>query len=159
MTQLINITQDKTPADSTTIMTEVVYPNDTNPMGMLQGGRLIQWMDTASAVCAQLHAEKIAVTVSLNKVRFKQPARTGDIISITAKITRAFDTSMEIFVSATAKKVLLPESYAVSEAYFTFVAVDEDGKPAAIPRLVPQNNNEKAAYKSALLRKMQQQSK
>lgn len=150
---------NKKPLDSTTVMTEVVYPNDTNPMGMLQGGRLIQWMDTASAVCAQLHAERIAVTVSLNKVKFKQPARTGDIISITAKITRAFDTSMEIFVSAKAKKVLSPEQLEVGEAYFTFVAIDENGKPAIIPKLVPQNTIEKAAYKSALLRKMQQQTR
>lgn len=156
MAHLLNITQEKKPADSATIMTEVVYPNDTNPMGMLQGGRLIQWMDTASAVCAQLHAEKIAVTVSLDKVIFKNPARTGDIISINAKITRAFDTSMEIFVSATARKVLAPETYAVGEAYFTFVALDELGKPAAIPRLIPQNGGEKAAHKAALLRKMNQ---
>src|SRR5262245_12179827 len=96
---------EKSPSSSEIITTQVVYPNDTNPMGMLQGGKLLQWMDTASAVCAQTHAERIAVTVSLNKVIFKNPAKTGDIITIKAKVTRAFGTSMEILVRAWARKV------------------------------------------------------
>ena len=78
----------KAPAISETVKTEVVCPNDTNPMGMLQGGRLVQWMDIAAAVCAEIHAEKICVTAMINKVDFKHPAFVGDIITIRAKITR-----------------------------------------------------------------------
>ena len=80
----------KSPKDSETIMTQVVCPNDTNPMGILQGGKLVQWMDIASAVCAQNHAENICVTASIDSVKFKSPAKVGDIITIKAKITRAF---------------------------------------------------------------------
>ena len=100
------IKKEKVPADSITVKTEVVCPNDANPMGMLQGGRLVEWMDIAAAVCAQTHSGKICVTASINQVDFNQPAKTGDIITITATITRAFNTSMEIFVQAFARKVL-----------------------------------------------------
>lgn len=86
----------KTPKHSETIMTEVVCPNDTNPMGILQGGRLVQWMDIASAVCTQNHAEHICVTASIDSVKFKSPAKVGDIITIKARITRSFNSSMEI---------------------------------------------------------------
>ena len=143
----------KSPADSETIMTEVVYPNDTNPMGMLQGGRLIQWMDTASAVCAQTHAERIAATVSLDKVVFKSPAKTGDIITIKAKITRAFNSSMEVFVQAWARRVLSRETKLINEAYFTFVALDEQAKPVAVPKVKPVSATEKLHYRQALARK------
>ena len=143
----------KSPAESETTMTEVVYPNDTNPMGFLQGGKLMQWMDTASAVCAQTHAEKIAVTVSLDKVIFKKPARLGDIITIKAKITRAFDTSMEIFVQAWARKVTSREAYFINEAFFTFVALDEHAKPSEIPEVNPITAEEKEHYIQAAQRK------
>ena len=113
----------KAPAISETVKTEVVCPNDTNPMGMLQGGRLVQWMDIAAAVCAEIHAEKICVTAMINKVDFKHPAFVGDIITIRAKITRAFNTSMEIFVQASSRKVLTGKNIVISEAFFIFVAV------------------------------------
>jgi len=134
-------------------MTEVVYPNDTNPMGMLNGGRLVQWMDTASAVCAQTHAERIAATVSLDKVVFRSPAKIGDIITIKARITRAFNSSMEIFVQAWARKVLSRETKLINEAYFSFVALDEQAKPVAIPKVKPGTAEEKMHYKQALIRK------
>ena len=146
---------EKLPSESETIMTEVVYPNDANPMGMLQGGKLIQWMDTASAVCAQTHSERIAVTVSLDKVLFKNPAKVGDIISIKAKMTRAFETSMEIFVQAWARKVISRETHLIMEAYFVFVALDDNAKPTQIPRLIPETNEEKLRYQQALIRKEQ----
>jgi acyl-CoA hydrolase len=148
--------REKSPSESETIMTEVVYPNDTNPMGMLQGGKLVQWMDTASAVCAQTHAEKIAATVSLDKVFFKKPAKTGDIITIRAKITRAFNSSMEIFVQAWARKVLSREKYLINEAYFTFVALDDDAHPVLVPKVKPVTADEKLHYKQALARKTKQ---
>jgi acyl-CoA hydrolase len=96
----------KSPSDSVIIKTEVVCPNDTNPMDILQGGRLVEWMDIAAAVCAQTHSGKICVTASINQVDFNAPAKIGDIITINASITRAFHSSMEIFVQAFARKVL-----------------------------------------------------
>ena len=83
----------KNVADSETIKTEVVCPNDANPMGLLQGGRLVEWMDIGAAVCAQTHSGKICVTASINQVDFNAAAKVGDIITIYARITRAFTTS------------------------------------------------------------------
>lgn len=134
-------------------MTEVVCPNDTNPMGILQGGRLVQWMDIASAVCAQNHAEHICVTASIDNVKFKSPAKVGDIITIKARITRSFHSSMEIFVQAWAKKVLSQKAYLINESYFTFVALDDNAKPVSVPPVRPVSPHEKAEYVNAEKRK------
>ncbi|TND05359.1 MAG: thioesterase superfamily protein [Bacteroidetes bacterium] len=143
----------KKPGDSETIMTEVVCPNDTNPMGFLQGGRLMQWMDIGSAVCAQSHAGTICVTASIDEVKFKLPARIGDVISIKAKITRAFSTSMEIFVQAWSKKITSSESQLINEAFFTFVAIDDQARPVKVPPVHPQSKTEKLLFEGALKRK------
>lgn len=139
----------KKSSDSEAIVTEVVCPNDTNPMGILQGGRLVQWMDIASAVCAQNHAEKICVTASIDSVKFKMPAKIGDIITIKAKVTRVFNTSMEIHVIAWAKKIVSQKAYLINEAYFTFVALDDNGKATGVPQIKPSTPEEKKFYLSA----------
>lgn len=145
--------KSKTPKQSETIMTEVVFPNDTNPMGMLQGGRLVHWMDIASAVCAQNHAEHICVTASIDSVKFKAPAKVGDIITIKAKITRSFNSSMEIFVQAWAKKVITQKAYLINEAYFTFVAIDDNANTTPVPLVNPKTEEEKREYFAAEERK------
>ena len=143
----------KTPSESETIKTEVVCPNDTNPMGILQGGRLIQWMDIAAAVCAQTHAGKICVTASIDHVDFKMPAKLGDILTITARITRAFNTSMEIFVQTHAMKIGSEKKVLINEAYFTFVALDENAHPAPVTQLKPVTEEEIKRYAEAQKRK------
>ena len=143
----------KKPSDSETIKTEMVCPNDSNPMGILQGGRLVEWMDIAAAVCAQTHAGKICVTASINQVDFYEAAKIGDIITISSKITRAFNTSMEIFVQSFARKVLAGKKYLISEAYFTFVALDDNGKAAPVIAVKPVTASEKKQYNAALYRK------
>jgi acyl-CoA hydrolase len=148
------IQKSRSPKYSETIMTEVVCPNDTNPMGILQGGRLVQWMDIASAVCSQNHAEHICVTASIDSVKFKAPARVGDIITIKAKITRSFKSSMEIFVQAWAKKIISQRAYLINEAYFTFVAIDDNSKPTLVPSIKPITKIEKEQFINAYKRKL-----
>jgi acyl-CoA hydrolase len=143
----------KIPAASVTIKTEVVCPNDTNPMGILQGGRLVEWMDIAAAVAAQTHSGKICVTASINHVDFNAAAKVGDIITIKAVITRAFNTSMEIFVQAFARKVLADQKYQISEAYFSFVALDETGKAVPVISVRPVSQLEKNQFDEAMVRK------
>lgn len=128
-------TPGKSPALSLTTKTEVVCPNDTNPMGILQGGRMLQWMDIAAAICAQRHAEKICVTASIDSVKFNCPVRIGDIVTITAVVEKAFTTSMRILVTATAMNPVSRETHHVNEAVFTFVALDDRGRPVAVPAL------------------------
>lgn len=145
--------QAKKTIHSEAVRTEVVCPNDTNPMGLLQGGRLVEWMDVASAVCAQTHAGKICVTASIHQVDFKAAANVGDIITIYAKITRAFTSSMEIFTQAFARKVHDEKKYLISDAYFTFVALDENGKAASVIAVAPATKIEKERYEAALIRR------
>lgn len=149
----------KTPGDSETIMTEIVFPNDTNPMGILQGGRLIHWMDIASAVCAQIHSENIAVTVSIDKVYFRKAAHLGDIVTIKAKITRVFKTSMEIYVEVWARPVKCSDQFLTNHAYFTFVALDSNAQPVIVPEINPVTDEEKKQYLTALKRKKERNSK
>ncbi len=144
----------KAPKHSETIMTQIVFPNDTNPMGILQGGRLVHWLDTAAAICSQNHAEHICVTASIDSVKFKAPAKVGDIVTIKAKVTRAFTSSMEIFVQAWAKKVLTQKEYLINEAYFTFVAIDDNANPTQVPGLKPSTDKEKIEYQLAEERKL-----
>jgi acyl-CoA hydrolase len=152
--QLMKKTREgKSPKESETIKTEVVFPNDTNPMGMLQGGRLVQWMDIAAAVCAQTHAGKICVTASIDRVAFNASARVGDIVVVRAVATRAYTTSMEIYVMASARNIINREEHRVSEAYFTFVALDSHAHPTAVPPLVPETSEELQRHKGALVRK------
>lgn len=143
----------KTPALSRTIKTEVVCPNDTNPMGMLQGGRLVQWMDIAAAVSAQNHAGKICVTATIDSLKFKCSARIGDILTIQAQVTRAFNTSMEIYVTASAKNVQSQKTYSVAEAYLIFVALDDHARLTAVPSVKPENTLERKLYRDAATRK------
>lgn len=144
----------KIPAESAIIKTEVVCPNDTNPIGILQGGRLVEWMDVAAAICAQTHSEKICVTASIKHVDFKVAAKIGDIILVNAIITRSFQTSMEIFVQSFARNVLKGKNRLISEAYFTFVALNEDETvtPVIIP-VKPVSISEKKQFRSALKRR------
>lgn len=143
----------KTPGDSETTMTEVVFPNDTNPMGIVQGGRIVHLMDIASAVCAQVHSGRIAVTASIDKVFFKQPAKLGDVLTIKAKITRVFTTSMEIYVEVFTKRLPEMKSMLTNSAYFTFVALDEKAVPANILPLRPVTAEEKKQFSDAFKRR------
>lgn len=143
----------KTPSESKTIMTEVVLPNDTNPMGILQGGRIIQWMDIASAIVAQTHSECICVTASVDQVAFKNPAHTGDIVLIKARITRAFHSSMEIYVQAWARKVTSKDEKLINEAWFTFVAIDANTNATQVPEVEPETEKEIELYEGALKRR------
>lgn len=149
----MNNKESKTVSASETIATQVVCPNDTNPMGILLGGRLVEWMDMAAAVCAQLHAEKICVTASIDSMDFKAPVRLGDIISITAKVTRTFTSSMEIFVQAYSRNAKSDRKILVNEAYFTLVALDENARPVPVPVLNPVTEDELNLYNSAGQRK------
>lgn len=141
--------KEGTPAASMAVKMEVVCPNDTNPLGILQGGRMVQWMDLASAICAQNHAGFICVTASIDSVSFKTPAQNGDIITIRSKVTRAFRTSMEIHAVAWKKNTRIKKEMMINEAFFTFVAVDDAGNPLRIPPINPVSKEEKEAFTDA----------
>src|SRR5215471_10090130 len=111
--------------DSQVEMTELVLPNDTNQLGNLLGGRLMEWMDIAAAVAAQRHSNRICVTAGVDDLVFHQPIRLGEVVTLRASVNRAFGTSMEVGVQVTSENQLTGERKTANTAYLTFVAVDE----------------------------------
>lgn len=137
-------------SDSHTVMTEMIMPNDTNPMGNLMGGNLLRWMDVASAICAGKHCERHVVTASVDHVSFQKPIRVGEVITIESSVTRAFRTSVEVFVEVFAADIMGHHARRCNSAYFTFVALNqENGEPVEVPPVLPLTEIEQQRYESA----------
>jgi len=143
----------KKPTDSLIIMTEIVLPNDTNVFGNLMGGRLMYWMDIAAALAAQKHCNAPVVTASVDNISFESPIKLGNAVHIEAKITRAFNTSMEIYLKVWGEDLMQQYKYKSNEAYYTFVALGADKKPIPVSQLIPETNEEKKLFDGALRRR------
>lgn len=135
--------------DSKSEMSEVVLPNDTNPLGALLGGRLMHWIDVAGALAAHRHAKSYVVTASIDHLDFLTPVHVGDLVILRATVNRAFNTSMEIGVKVFVENYITGENRVVSTAYLTFVAVDRHGRRRAVPPVIPQTDEEKRRYEDA----------
>src|SRR5437773_1848569 len=143
----------KKPSDSLTVMTEVVLPNDTNVFGNLMGGRLMYWMDIAAAIASQKHCNAPVVTASVDNISFQNPIKLGNTVHIEAKVTRAFNTSMEIFLRVWGEDHQQQYKYKSNEAYYTFVALDPNRRPRIVPQLMPESEEEKKLFEGALRRR------
>ncbi|SFB93383.1 Acyl-CoA hydrolase [Parapedobacter composti] len=139
--------------ESFTIMNELVLPNDTNTLNNLMGGRLLHWMDIAAAISAQKHCNRIVVTASVDNVSFKHPVKLGDVISIEAQVTRAFNTSVEVRLVVWAQNIPSGTRVRSNEAFYTFVAIDQNGRTITVPQLIPETDEEKRLYNEALQRR------
>lgn len=145
--------QSKSAAESITIMTELVLPNDTNLFGNLMGGRLMYWMDIAAALSAQKHCNAPVVTASVDNISFENPIKLGNVVHIEAKITRAFNTSMEIHLKVWGEDLTQQFKYKSNEAYYTFVALDPNRKPRPVAPVLAETPDEKKLYDGALRRR------
>ncbi|MGV3529172.1 MAG: acyl-CoA thioesterase [Flavisolibacter sp.] len=143
----------KKPADSLTLMTEIVLPNDTNVFGNLMGGRLMYWMDIAAAIAAQKHCNAPVVTASVDNISFENPIKLGNTVHIEAKVSRAFNTSMEVHMRVWGEDFQHQYKYKSNEAYYTFVALDPNRKPRRVPQLVPETEDEKMLFDGAIRRR------
>lgn len=139
--------------DSFVTMTELVLPNDTNGLNNLMGGRLMHWMDIVSAIAAQKHSNRIVVTASVDNISFSEPIQIGNTVTLTAFVTRAFNSSMEVYIEVTAEDIPADKKMQTNRAFFTFVAVDQTGKPIDVPELVTETDFEKELYDGALRRR------
>ena len=143
----------KTPSQSRAILTEIVLPNDTNNLNNLMGGRLLHWMDIAAAITAHRHCNRTCVTASVNNVSFEHPIPKGSIVTLEANISRAFSSSMEIFIDVWTEDTLSGNKTKCNEAIYTFVAVDAMGKPAKVSEVNPETELEKKRFDGALRRR------
>lgn len=140
--------------DSFTTLSELVLPNDTNMIDNLMGGRLLHLIDIVAGIAAQKHSDRLCVTASVDNVSFTRSIPLGSIVTLSAQVTRAFNTSMEIHVEVKAKNIPKRiEEYKANEAFITFVAVDDAGMPVKVPELIPETTKEKELYTSAMRRR------
>ena len=143
----------KKPSETLTIATKVVLPNDTNTHGNLFGGQLLAWMDVTAAVSAQRHCRRVVVTASVNNVSFGKPIKESSIVTLEAKVSRAFNSSMEIFIDVYVEDLVSGKREKRNEAIYTFVAVDQNGGPIKVPEIIPETEEEKERFNGALRRK------
>ncbi len=143
----------KNPSESLIVMTELVLPNDTNLYGNLMGGRLMYWMDIAAALSASKHCNAPVVTASVDNISFESPIKLGNVVHIEAKLTRAFNTSMEIHMKVWGEDLTHQYRYKSNEAYYTFVALDPNRKPRPVAPVLPVTEEEKKLFDGALRRR------
>jgi len=144
----------KTPSQTETTMTEMVLPNDTNPLKNLMGGKIMHFMDIAGAIVAQKHSNCAVVTASVDNISFQKPIPLGSVVTIEAKITRAFTTSMEVRINVYAEYIPDNNKFKSHEAYFTYVALNMDTKkPTQVPKLKPESEIEKKDFENAEVRR------
>jgi len=143
----------KTAKESFAVTTEIVLPNDTNTLGNLMGGRLLHLMDITAAISAHRHCRRVVVTASVNNVAFNHPIKLADIVTIEAKVSRAFSTSMEVFIDVWVENHSTGVKTKCNEAIYTFVAVDQIGSPIGVPELIPETEEEKQRFAGSLRRR------
>jgi acyl-CoA hydrolase len=143
----------KHPAESMTILTDLVLPSETNPLNNLFGGELLARMDRAASIAARRHSRRIAVTASVNHVAFNRAIPLGSVVTVEAKITRSFRSSMEIFIDVWVEDRETGNRSKANEAIYTFVAVDDMGRPVEVPPVIPETILEKERFEAALRRK------
>lgn len=134
-------------------MTELVLPQHTNTLGNLMGGNLMHWMDIAAAISAMRHCNCPVVTASVDNVSFANPIKLGNLLTIESKVTRAFNTSMEVYLRVYGEDLSAQYKYLSNEAYFTFVALDPNGRPRRVPEVIAETDKEKAMFDDALRRR------
>ncbi len=143
----------KKPSESEVTMTEIVLPNDTNALHNLRGGKILHWMDIASAISAGKHTQSVCVTAAVDNVSFENPIKLGDVVTIKAQVTRAFRTSLETYIEVTAENLPTKTIYKCNTAYYTFVALDSNGRPQRVPQVEPESEEDQKQYDDALRRR------
>ncbi|WP_438964986.1 acyl-CoA thioesterase [Flavobacterium sp.] len=143
----------KSPSESLTILTDLVLPSETNPLNNLFGGELLARMDRAASIAARRHCRRITVTASVNHVAFNKSIPLGSVVTVEAKISRAFKSSMEIYLDVWVEDRESGNRSKANEAIYTFVAVDDTGRPVEVPAVEPETELEKERFMGALRRK------
>jgi acyl-CoA hydrolase len=143
----------KTPKESATILTDLVLPAETNPLNNLFGGELLARMDRACSISARRHSRRIVVTASVNHVSFTKAVPVGSVVTVEAKVSRAFKSSMEVYVDVWVEDIASGLRTRANEGIYTFVAVDETGTPVLVAKITPETDLEKERFDGALRRK------
>jgi acyl-CoA hydrolase len=141
--------QGKKTSESRTILTDIVLPPDTNYHGTIFGGNVMAYMDKVATIAAMRHSRRVVVTASSDSLDFLSPIKTGEAICVEGYVTWTHNTSMEVYVKVTAENLLTGEKRLTSRAYLTFVALDEYNRPAIVPPVIPETDEERWNYETA----------
>jgi acyl-CoA hydrolase len=145
--------QIKTVKESQVQMVQMVLPTDTNRLGNLLGGRLMQWIDIAAAIASSRHTNRVCVTASVDELNFHHPIAQGEVVILVASVNRVFHTSLEVGVRVTKENLLTGKRTHTNTAYLTFVSIDDEGKPLAAPPIRPETKEEKRRFADAVRRR------
>ncbi len=143
----------KKPSNSYTIQTDIVLPSETNSLNHLFGGELLSRMDRAASIAARRHCNQTVVTASVNHVSFNIPIPLNSVVSVVAKVSRAFKTSMEVIIDVFIENTENSTKQQANQGIYTFVAVDNNTKPMAVPKIIPETPEEHTRFEAALRRK------
>lgn len=143
----------KTAKETHAVSTFIVLPNDTNTIGNMMGGRLLHHLDVIAAISAHRLCKRVVVTAAVNNVSFNYPIKLADIVTLEAKVSRSFNTSIEVCIDVYVENHQTGKRTKCNEAIYTFVAVDQLGSPISVPEVIPESELEHERYNAALRRK------
>jgi len=130
-------------------ISQLMHPEHANLLGNVHGGWIMKLVDEAGALACMRHAQKKVVTVAIDSMTFRQPIRIGDLIILTAEVTYTGRTSLEVEVQVLAENPITGERTHTNTAYLVYVALDDEGKPTAVPPLRPETEDEKRKAEQA----------
>ncbi len=140
-------------AESMVEMTELVLPQDTNPLGNIFGGRVMQLIDVAGGVAAMRHARRVVATVSVDRMDFKHPIRMGQIVTLKAYVVFTGRTSMDVQVDVYSEDPITGDQVHTTSAHLIYVALNQSGQPVQVPPIIPETEEEKARFEEAQRRR------
>ena len=143
----------QTPDDSVSEITEFMMPGQVNNLGNVFGGVVLSMVDRAASVTAMRHARQPCVTVSISQVDFKEPIYSGEVVTCKARIHYVGRTSMGIGVRVWAENPITGRRRDTIDCYLTFVAIDEHGRPTAVPELRLVTDEDKQRFEEGRLRR------
>ncbi|MEZ4700356.1 MAG: acyl-CoA thioesterase [Rhodothermales bacterium] len=147
------MSENRTVSQSRCTMSEIVLPNDTNNLGNMMGGRLMYLMDICAAISAQRHTNHVCVTAAVDSVEFESPIHQGEIVVIEGQVNRTFRSSLEVELNVWAENPFAQTRRKCNRAYYTFVAINEEGRPVPVPPIHPETDHEHANFEAAARRR------
>ncbi len=138
-----------TVAASRAVMNRLVMPEDSNTLGTLMGGVLMHWMDMCAAISARRHSNSYAMTVTVDRIQFVSSIQLGEVVNIESEVTRAFRSSMEVGIRVIAENLKTGKKRLCTSTYYSFVAVDTDGKSITVPEIIPETDEQKKRFRDA----------
>ncbi len=147
--------EGKPPRLSHTTIAELMMPHMANVLGNVHGGVLLGMMDRVAAVAAIRHAQKTCVTVSVDRVHFREPIHVGELVTMYSSVNFAHRTSIEVGVRVEAENILTGQRRHTNSCYLTYVAIDPSGRPVEVPPVLPETGEERQRFADAEKRREQ----